>query len=578
MHEGRHTDGVVEVVHRFRFAREEPTGYRHMPDTPHSSSQGELERLRSRVAELEGELARAGSNLPAAPAQDEGEERYRRLLEGLRAVPWQRGLDFTFTYVGPQAEAFLGFPLADWHKRDFWVSRLHPEDRDAAVERCRDATAQGRDHTFEYRMIAIDGRVVWVLDVVRVVCAEGKPVLACGVLVDVSEQKKAEQERQRLEEKRRQAQEQESLGVLAGGIAHDFNNLLTSILGYTELAENDLPPAAPARSYLREVITAGRRAAELTQQILFYAGKARCVFGPVNLSELIQGMDRLLLSVVSRNAMLRVECHGEVPFIRADPAQIRQVVLNLITNASEALGDHPGIITVRTGVRQIEEPAPCVPDAADLPAGPYACLEVIDTGCGMSEEICKRIFDPFFTTKFPGRGLGLAAVLGIVRAHRGLLRVTSAPERGSTFEVHFPALTGEDAVTAKSLAAPASAGTVLVVEDDDGVRQLASRILGEAGYRVVLASDGEEGVERFQREAEGIDVVLLDLTMPRLGGLEVLAELRRRQPGVRVVLMTGYSTEELSDKIEDDGVTALVQKPFSSERLVGAIRAARATA
>jgi PAS domain S-box-containing protein len=547
-----------------------------MVDNSPSPSRSELSRLRARVSELEEALARATS----APQGDpDGAERYRRLLEGVPAVPWEGSpSDFTFTYVGPQAEAFLGFPQGDWCVPGFWVSRLHPEDRDAAVRRCKEAMVHGRDHTFEYRLLAADGRVVWVLDVVRLVCAGGKPVLAYGVLLDVSDRKKAEEERRRLEEKMRQAQKMESLGVLAGGIAHDFNNLLTSVLGYTELAECDLPPGAPARAYLREVSAAGRRAAELTQQILFYAGKARCVFQPVNLSELIQGMDRLLATVVPHKAELRLECPLSVPPIKGDPAQLRQVVLNLITNAAEALGDRPGVITVRTGTRQLEQPAAYSPHAAaDLEPGAYACLEVADTGCGMTQETCERIFDPFFTTKFPGRGLGLAAGLGIVRSHRGLLRVTSAIERGSTFEVLLPALPGEDAPVPTPVRPKLHSGTVLVVEDEEGVRSLATRILGEEGYCIVEARDGQEGVRRFEQQADGIDVVLLDLTMPRLDGLEVLARVRAVKPEVPVVLMTGYSTEELSGTLRED-LAVLLQKPFTSEELLAAVGAARAKA
>jgi PAS domain S-box-containing protein len=539
----------------------------------HSPTDSELTRLRARVAELEEALASASSSAQGQVERNR-EERYRRLLEGVRAVPWEVSLgDLTFTYVGPQAETFLGFPLADWYAPHFWVNHLHPEDRAAAVKLCTEEIACGRDHSFEYRMIADDGRVVWVFDVVRVVCAAGKPVQAYGVMLDVSEHKKAEEERRRLEEKMRQAQKMESLGVLAGGIAHDFNNLLTSILGYTELVENDLSPTAPARAYLREVAVAGRRAAELTQQILFYAGKASCVFQPVNLTKLIQEMDRLLVTVVSRKAMLRFDCAAEMPCIQGDPAQLRQVVLNLITNASEALGDRPGVITVRTGARRLEQTVACATRPnVDLPPGAYACLEVTDTGCGMTQETRERIFDPFFTTKFPGRGLGLAAGLGIVRSHQGHLRVTSAPEQGSTFEVLFPALPGE-VPAALPLAPKVSAGTVLVVEDEEGIRSLASRILSEEGYRVIEASDGEAGVQRFEEEAEEIDVVLLDLTMPRLDGLEVLAQLRGLKPGVGVVLMTGYSTEEVSRQLAG-GVAVLLQKPFSFEGLRAAIRAA----
>ncbi len=515
----------------------------------------------------------------------EREDQYRQLLENLRAVPWE-GLvpdmsaeptpSFAFRYVGPQAEDLLGYPLEQWYQPGFWEAHLHPDDRDEAIRFCIEACLQGKDHTFEYRMVGADGRVVWVLDVVRVIRVEGEPTVVRGFLVDVSERKESEEARRQLEARMHRTQHLEALGVLAGGIAHEFNNLLTTLLGYTDLARAELPPQSPVQAYLNEVVAAGRRAADLTGQILAYAGKGRFVLQAVVLSELVGQMNPLLATIVSRKATLKLDLSPAVPPVEADVSQLRQVVVNLVTNASEALSEQEGTITVRTATMDLEQPGRYSPHAEpDLPPGRFALLEVADTGKGMDEATRARIFEPFFTTKFTGRGLGLAAVLGIVRGHRGLVHVRSAPGQGTTFQVLLPAR--EQALGgAGAQAAPARPGSrrVLVVEDDPAVRSLAVLLLEQAGYRVTAVPEGQAGLERFRAAPNDFDVVLLDLTMPGLDGLEVLAELRRLRPGVPVVLMTGYSTSDLARKPGAPAASALLQKPFTSQGLLAALQEA----
>jgi signal transduction histidine kinase/ActR/RegA family two-component response regulator len=391
------------------------------------------------------------------------------------------------------------------------------------------------------------------------------------------ERKQAEEERRKLEMQLLHAQKLESLGVLAGGIAHDFNNLLTGMLGYATLARGELPPESPAAPLLGELERIVLRAADLAQQMLAYAGKGRLVKRPCNLSQLVQEMTRMLSTALSKKADLRLELDPALPVIEGDAAQLRQVMMNLLTNASDALGEDNGIIVVRTRV--------VFGDAAlfrgnylhdELPTGDYVCVEIADSGCGMTEETMARIFEPFFTTKFTGRGLGLAATLGIIRGHRGAIQVSSQPGHGSTFRVLFPCA-GPSAV---ELPAPPAAkpwrgeGTILVVDDEEPVRSVARHALARAGFRVLLARDGREGVEVFQRNRADIVAVLLDLTMPRLGGLEALAEMRQLQPDVCAVLMSGFSVDDVSRRFADQHLAGCVQKPFVLDDLLALLRRA----
>ncbi len=545
-----------------------------MPDGPLDPARAEVEQLRARVSELEAELATL-SRPPAEPGPAPPEGLHRQLMESLCFVPWEGAVPalegdptapFRFSYVGPQAAELLGYPLEQWYAPGFWEARLHPEDRDAAIRLCLEASKRGEDHNLEYRLVAAGGRVVWVLDVVRVVLRDGRPWMCRGFLLDVSRRKEAEQQRQKLEEQAYQARYLQSLGVLAGGIAHEFNNLLTTLIGYTDLACGEVPAQSPARGYLAEVLTAGHRAADLTRQLLAYAGKGRFVLQPVVLSDLVRQMSPVLTAAVSRKATLVQHLAEGMPAVEADPSQLRQIILELVRNASEALGEQEGTIHLRTGVIEL------APGASEpLAPGRYAVLEVRDTGCGMDAATLARVFEPFFTTKFTGRGLGLAAVQGIVRGHGGLIRASSTPGQGARFEVLLPALT--DARPPADAPAPAAAQRpILVVEDDPAVRSLAVLVLGQAGHVTAQAGDGQAALEQFRQRPDHFTAVLLDLTMPGLDGLAVLAELRRLRPDVPVVLMTGYSTHDLASHPAAAAANALLQKPFTAETLLAAVR------
>lgn len=396
-----------------------------------SSASGESRDTDARLAALEAENW----------ALRAGQADLRRLLDAVDSIVWDFDLStWQFTFVSAQAERILGYPMERWNGGyDFWKSLIHPEDRTWAVEFCERMSAAGQDHDFDYRLLAADGRVVWIHDRVRVVMEGGKPVRLNGIMADISERKRAEEERRQFEARLLQAQKFESLGVLAGGMAHEFNNQMTAVLGYADLAAEQLPAESPLVPMLEHVGRAARRVADLTAQMLAYSGKGRLVVQRMDLSALVRGMAQLLETVVSAKAVLTLDCADGLPPVEGDPSQLRQVVMNLLTNASDALGER-GTIAVRTGAEHLDGLALQSPHAAaDLAPGRYVRLEVADSGCGMDAAMQGRIFDPFFSTKFTGRGLGLAAVLGIVRGHQGLMKVTSAPGAGTIFRVWFPA-------------------------------------------------------------------------------------------------------------------------------------------
>jgi PAS domain S-box-containing protein len=384
----------------------------------------------------------------------------------------------------------------------------------------------------------------------------------------------------------RHVQKLESIGVLAGGIAHDFNNLLHVVLGNADIALGRLPPRSPAKGPLEEVVRATIRAADLTRQMLAYSGKGAFVVRHLDLSSEVREMATLLRTAISKQASLVWELAPRLPAVKADATQVRQIVMNLITNASDALQDSEGVITLRTGLVQPDElkvTEPAILGGSEEPPAeiqnPYVYLEVTDTGAGMSPDTLQRIFDPFFSTKFAGRGLGLAAVMGIVQSHGGLVRIRTQPGQGTTFRVLFPGVPG-------SIPAPeppttsrtewSGSGTVLVVEDEEGVREVAERILQDFGFATLAAVDGREALDVMEREGDKVGVVLLDLSMPRMGGQETLRHLRQQRPHLPVIIMSGYTEEAVASQFSDNGpgMTAFLQKPFLAENLMEVLRPA----
>ena len=395
---------------------------------------------------------------------------------------------------------------------------------------------------------------------------------------DITLLKLAEEERAQLDQKLMETQKLESLGVLAGGIAHDFNNILTGIVGNNSLALTELPPDSPVREQLLGIRSASQRAADLIRQMLAYSGRGRFVIQKLDLSRVVQETTQLLGISISKKVRLNFDLAKKLPPVEVDAAQISQVIMNLVINASEAIGDQPGEIQIRTGLMQADKEYLAKTEIADpLAPGDYVFLEVIDNGCGINPENLKRIFEPFYTTKFTGRGLGLAAVLGIVRSHKGTLCVSSEVNKGTVFRMLLPRVAGEyDEPTRSPFGDGISrgSGTILVVDDEETVREVVARILSSLGYGVVLASDGLEAVQLFTREPKRFLLVLLDLTMPRLDGAQAFAEIRNANSTIPVLLMSGFSEQEATAHFSGKGLAGFIQKPFDIATLQRALKTA----
>jgi signal transduction histidine kinase len=399
--------------------------------------------------------------------------------------------------------------------------------------------------------------------------AAGAVTGVLGVSTNITERRRAEREQARLQAQLLQVQKLESLGVLAGGIAHDFNNLLTSMLGCASVAQRLLPEASPALPAVNDVVAAARRASELTRQLLAYSGRGRFEVRPIDLSEHVREISHLLETSLPKTVQLRLELAADLPAVEADVAQIQQVVLNLVVNGAEAIGDAAGSVFVKTGVVDVDpSQAPDLIGPGPLAPGRYVFVEVRDDGCGMDDATKARIFDPFFTTKFTGRGLGLAATLGIVRGHKGAMALSTAPGKGTTFRVLLPA---SSLAVQRDHPPPgagfAGAGTVLVVDDEKSVRSTQRMLLTSMGFTVIEAADGREAIDVFTTNADAISVVILDLTMPVLDGPAVFAELRRIRPGVRVILSSGYDEVETTRRFSGQGLAGFLQKPYTVSEL-----------
>jgi len=366
-----------------------------------------------------------------------------------------------------------------------------------------------------------------------------------------------------MEEEIRQAQKLESVGVLAGGVAHDFNNLLVGILGNASLALEYLPASHPAHGVVQDVVAASEASAALVWQLLAYAGKGHFTTEPVRLPEMVREISRLVQSSIAKSIDLQFDLTEDAPPTRGDRSKLHQLLMNLIINAAEAIGERPGTVRISVNARQIDT------SYAGLVAGRYVAIEVSDNGCGMDEETRSRIFDPFFTTKFTGRGLGLAAAHGIVRWHKGAIEVRSAVGVGTTFEVLLPAM---DDLTIRSEPATGAAdisggGTILVVDDEAVVRRTTRATLENHGYKVMLADTAREGIELFRSMSSEIDLVLLDMNMPEMSGEEALGHFTAIRPDVRVIVSSGHNESLAAVRFAGQRVAGFIPKPYTSRQL-----------
>ncbi len=388
---------------------------------------------------------------------------------------------------------------------------------------------------------------------------------------DVTERILAEREKEEQREKMEHVQRLESLGVLAGGIAHDFNNLLTVIMGNASIAASQLPEFSPAIRNIRSIEETSRRAADLCKQMLAYSGKGKLVVKPIILSDLVEEMSQLLRVSIAKNISFRFNLNSRIPAVDADVTQMQQVIMNLVINASEAIGDNGGAISIATGLQHIDKQYLSTTFLDEnLDEGSYVYLEVSDTGCGMDENTKERLFEPFFTTKFTGRGLGMAAILGIVRGHHGTVKVYSEKGKGTTFKVLLPC-SEQQAVavnTARGESAGWSAsGCILIVDDEASIREVTASMLEDMGFEILTAADGVEGVEMFRTHHNRVAAILLDMTMPRMGGEDAFSEMCRIDPDVKVILTSGYNEMDATSRFAGKGLAGFIQKPYTAEEL-----------
>jgi two-component system, cell cycle sensor histidine kinase and response regulator CckA len=489
------------------------------------------------------------------------------------------------TFINPSAASMFG-----WSQEELVGELLHdrlrcrsPDGNWLSSEECphmkvliTGETVRSEEDYFLHK----DGRLVPISSSVSPIPSDSTIGGAVLVMRDLTQQKSSEAAQRENEEALQQAQKLESIGVLAGGIAHDFNNLLTGIMGNAGLARRALNTgkAEQAASLLGDVLSASQRAADLTRQLLAYAGKGRFIIAPVDLCKLVTEVSSLIRASISKKISLVIDVPDDCPLVEADKAQLQQLVMNLVINGGEAIGDEPGTLTVRVRTEHFTERRER-PRSEGFPivTGEYVRIDVTDTGAGMDPETRNRIFEPFFTTKFLGRGLGLSAALGIVRGHRGAISVRSEPGRGTTFTVLLPV--PRDARVSDRVSGRFSvetgfqgAGIILVADDEEGIRALVSNVLGEAGYTVELAEDGQQAVERLRDLGDDVRLILLDLTMPELGGAEAATELRRMHPNTPIVAMSGYGDIEVLQRFSEAGVDEFLPKPFTPEELAAKVR------
>jgi PAS domain S-box-containing protein len=490
----------------------------------------------------------------AEAALRESEERFRKVADSAPVMIWVAGTDKVLNFFNKTWLDFVGRTM-DQELNNGWTESVHPDDLDHCFATYSSAFDIRQTFRIEARLRRADGEYRWVL-------CTGVPRFApdgvfegyIGSNIDITDLKRAQQEalaRQKLE----------SMGLLAGGIAHDFNNLLGSILSTSELILSELPPGSPAFDGLQAIQSVADGGAGIVRQMMSYAGRENTALERVDVGHVVGEMIQLLKVSISKGAVLKVYAPEDLPAIWANAAQIRQVVMNLVINASEALGEKEGVISVT--VDHV---------ASDSDRGNIR-LGVSDTGCGMPEEIRSKMFDPFFTTKFAGRGLGLAVVQGIVRSHSGVLEVMSAPGQGCRIELLLPcASEAEQAIGHASRSTGDGAtlsGTILVVEDEDALRLAVSRMLRKRDLNVIEARDGKSAVELFQTNPSEIDVAVLDMTLPGMPGREVLAELRRIRPDLKVIVTSAYGKDQALSLMGELQPWLYIRKPGCVAKSLG---------
>lgn len=488
--------------------------------------------------------------------------------------------DGRILYTSPSCEQITGWPAQAFLDDPGLVRRIvHTDDLPLLAGHCGHDGAAGRSEEIEFRILHRDGETRWIAHTCLRVYDDEQTYLGIRTSNrDITARRRAEEEKARLEEQVRTAQKLESLGVLAGGIAHDFNNLLVGVIGNAEMAlDADIPAAV--RESLEGIRSAGGRAADLVRQMLAYSGRTLATLRSIDVEAALRESMPLLRAAIGHRIELDLDGALGAPPVEADPAQIQQMAMNLIVNAAESFGDRTGVVRVR--IRSLQA-GPGFFEGAIFrersPEGAYVAIEVEDGGCGIAETELPRVFDPFFSTKFTGRGLGLPVVLGIVRAHRGNIRICSTLGRGTCVTVYLPAAeVGRTVAPAPNLPTVASwkgSGLILVIDDEDLVRDVARRMIERLGFQTIAAGDGVEGIRLFRERADEIRAIVLDLTMPRMDGEAALREIRAIRRDVPVILASGFTEWDVSASLRNDPAVLFLQKPFRQPLFADRLRRA----
>jgi PAS domain S-box-containing protein len=503
----------------------------------------------------------------AEAALRESEERFRRVFEegplGLALV----GTDYRFAKVNSALCEMVGYSEAELVQKTF-AEITHPDDVHADVELAKRLFKREiPSYCMQKRYQKKNGEFIWINLTASIIRGpDGQPLHGLAMIEDITEIKRTQEEalfRQKLE----------SVGTLAGGIAHDFNNLLGAVQAQAELGLSELDAGSSCKEELNAISEVAMRGSEIVRQLMIYAGKEGGDAGPVDLSKTVEEMLSLLKVSVTKHALIEAHLDHNLPAIRADAAQLRQIVMNLITNASDAIGDRDGVIRVITRCVNLQPES----GASSLPDGEFVELEVSDTGRGMSPQTQAKVFDPFFTTKSSGRGLGLAVVQGIVRSLGGTIHLATEPDKGTTFQVLLPsakikAAAGQAISGGQQTAVPSQHGTILVVEDEDQLRRGIVKMLRKTGFQVFEAAEGSSAIKFLRGDGAKIDVVLLDMTMPGASSREIIAEAVNAKPDIKLILTSAYSQEMIASSMSAPQIHSFIRKPFQFADLLKTLR------
>ena len=498
----------------------------------------------------------------------ESEERYSRAVRGTSDGLWDWDIATGSAYLSPRWKELLGFSDRELPNHiDTFLSRLHPDDSPAVRGALQAHLMEHLPCDLELRLLSKNGEYLWFRARGEAEWNErGEAVRMAGAISDITA-------RWQMEEQLRQSQKMEAVGQLAGGVAHDFNNILTVIAGYATILKMDMLRKNEQAEVIEQIITASERAAQLTRGLLAFSRKQPMAPRRIDLGEIVRHVEKFLVRIIGEDIRFRTDLFPEPVPVYVDKSQIEQILINLAANARDAM-TRGGEFTIGTAVTEIRNTGRGRPPG---PPGRYALITVADTGRGMSAEIRKRIFEPFFTTKELGKGtgLGMAIVYGIIQQHKGFITVNSKPGEGSSFRIYLPLVdpSNEASFDAIVQGMPrVGTETILVAEDDLGVRNLVEMVLKKFGYEVLMAVDGRQAVELFREHGDRIGLVLMDIIMPNMNGMEACAEIKALRPEVKVLFLSGYTAEFLQSRGMEDGVD-LIAKPVQPMELLRRVRA-----